>query len=79
MNTYSVMQIPNGKYAVLKPLNITRPNYGDIKMPEWMPNGFTHMGIFKTLEEALVRMDNLACEVTHTAQGACCLDNVGAI
>lgn len=56
---YSVIETPLNKWAVIKPLEITRPNYGDIKMPAWLPFGMTHMGIFNTLDEALTRMENL--------------------
>lgn len=59
MFKYSVIETPLNKWAVIKPLEITRPNYGDIKMPTWLPNGFTHLGIFNTLDEACARMESL--------------------
>ena len=32
---------------------------GRLVMPKWLPQGFTHMGIFNTLDEALTRMESL--------------------
>jgi hypothetical protein len=61
---YSIINTPLNKWAVIKPLEITRPNaWSDIKTPSWLPYGMTHMGIFNTLDEAVERMRNLRNEV----------------
>ncbi len=58
--SYSVIEAPMNKWAVIKPLDNSRPNaWSNIYTPKWLPFGMTHMGIFNTLDEALTRMENL--------------------
>jgi len=60
MNTYSIIQTPLNKWAVIKPLDEVNPNsWSNTWFPKWLPFNHTHMGIFNTLDEAVVRMNTL--------------------
>lgn len=63
-HSYSIINTPLNKWAVIKPLDITRPNaVSTFHFPQWLPANHTHMGIFNTLDEAVERMRNLRNEV----------------
>ena len=60
MSKYSVIQTPLNKWAVIKPLENSRPNaWSNTWFPKWLPFNHTHMGIFNTLDEAMSRMATL--------------------
>jgi hypothetical protein len=63
MNTYSVIETPLNKWAVITPMQERSYHTGRVVTPTWLPYGMTHMGIFNTLDEALTRMENLRNEV----------------
>lgn len=56
---YSVIETPLNKWAVILPMQARTYNTGRISTPNWLPAGMTHAGIFNTLDEAMVRMENL--------------------
>ena len=56
---YSVIATPLNKWAVIYPMQERSYHTGRLVMPTWLPQGFTHMGIFATIDEALTRMENL--------------------
>ena len=56
---YSVIATPLNKWAVICPMQERSYHTGRLVMPTWLPQGFTHMGIFATIDEALTRMENL--------------------
>ena len=63
ISKYSIINTPLNKWAVIKPLEETRPNaWSNTYFPKWLPFGHTHMGIFNTLDEAVERMRNLRNE-----------------
>lgn len=63
MFKYSVIETPLNKWAVITPMQERSYSTSRLEMPKWLPQGFTHMGIFNTLDEACARMESLrACE-----------------
>ena len=56
---YSVIETPLNKWAVITPMQERSYHTGRLVMPKWLPQGFTHMGIFNTIDEALTRMETL--------------------
>jgi hypothetical protein len=59
MFKYSVIETPLNKWAVITPMQERTYHTGRVIMPKWLPQGFTHVGIFNTLDEAITRMENL--------------------
>ena len=63
-HSYSIINTPLNKWAVIKPLDNPTPNeWSSFRFPQWLPANHTHMGIFNTLDEAVERMRNLRNEV----------------
>lgn len=61
---YSIIQTPLNKWAVIRPQDEVRSYHtGRVWFPQWLPTGMTHVGIYNTLDEAVVRMNNLRNEV----------------
>ena len=60
MNKYSIIQTPLNKWAVIYPFEPKPIRVGSrVIFPKWLPANHSHMGIFKTLDEAVIRMNNL--------------------
>ena len=62
MNKYSIIEVPNKGYAVITPMQERGYSTSRLVMPTWLPANHTHMGIFPTMEKAIMRMDSLKKE-----------------